>query len=197
MAEKMIEIPQIVLQQVLVRIVGQTPLLTNRFSERSKEAIEDNQQKKAKLAREARDPEIEFREAMHLISPGVYGFPASGVRKALVAAGGRFADEKMTHLRGVINLAMTHVPIIGPEPTMRSDPARIRSGVFTIAYRPQFWPWRMDVPITFNGTIISQAQIVNLFQIAGFSVGIGSWRPESGGTFGQFTVEDEAIAQAA
>ena len=197
MAEKTITIPEIKLQQMVVSIVGRTPLLTNRFSEESIANIEDKQQKKAKLARPPRDPEAEFKAALHRISPGVYGFPAVGLKKALVAAGGRFADEKMTHLRGVINIMSDLVPIDAPAPTMRSDTIKLQGTKSSMAYRPQFWPWSMSVPIVFNASMIVEGQILNLFQIAGFSVGIGAWRPECNGTFGQFVLDDQGAAAMA
>jgi hypothetical protein len=197
MAEKTIEIPEIKLRRMVVGIVGQTPLLTNRFGERARQAIEDKQQKKAKGAKEARRPEEEFADAMHIISKGVYGFPAVGLKKALVNAGGRFADEKMTHLRGVINIMGDLIPIQADEPTMRSDTVRLSGGVTSIAYRPMFMPWEMEIPLVYNASMISDAQILNLFQIAGFAVGIGAWRPECNGVFGQFTLKEGGVAAQA
>ncbi len=197
MTEKTITIPEIRLQTMLVSIVGATPLLTNRFSEASIANIEEKQQKKAKLAKEARDPEAEFKAATHMIAAGVFGFPAVGIKKALVAAGGRFADEKMTHLRGALNIMGDLIPIIGPAPTMRSDTIRLQGMKSSMAYRPQFMPWAMEIPVVFNASIIGQAQILNLFQIAGFSVGIGAWRPECNGTFGQFTLSETGSAALA
>ena len=196
MADRVIEIPEIRLGRMIVNIKGETPLLTNRFGESAREAIEDKQQRKAKGPKQARDPQKEFHDAAHLISgaagndDAIYGFPASGIKKALVAAGGRFADEKMTQLRGVINPLNDLVEIKGPAPTMRSDTIRLRNGVSSIAYRPQFFPWSMEVALVFNADLISEGQILNLFQIAGFAVGIGAWRPETSGTFGQFSLVD-------
>jgi hypothetical protein len=197
MAEKTIEIPEIKLRRMVVSIEGQTPLLTNRFGETARQKIEDKQQKKARLAKEARNPEEEFEDAMHVIADGVYGFPAVGIKKALVVAGGRFADEKMTHLRGVINIMGDLIPINAGKPTMRSDTVRLANGVTSIAYRPQFMPWEMEIPIVFNASIIGEAQILNLFQIAGFAVGLGAWRPECNGVFGQFTLKNSGVAMAA
>jgi hypothetical protein len=198
MVEKTIEIPSLNLKRMVVNIQGQTPLLTNRFGERARQAIEDKQQKKAKGAKEARVPNQEFEDALHIISDGVYGFPAVGVKKSLVAAGGRFADEKMTHLRGVINVMGDLVPILSDKPpVMRSDTVRLQGGVTSIAYRPMFMPWRMEIPIMFNASMIGEAQVLNLFQIAGFAVGIGAWRPECNGVYGQFVLEDSGVAMAA
>jgi hypothetical protein len=196
MADRVIEIPAIKLARMTVGIKGETPLITNRFGERKRKAIEDKQQKKAKGAREARVPQEEFEDALHEISEGVYGFPATGIKKALVVAGGRFADEKMTHLRGIINIMGDFIKIEAPHPTMRSDTVRLRDGTASIAYRPQFMPWAMEIPIIYNADLIREEQILNLFQIAGFSVGIGAWRPESNGVYGQFSL-GESIVRAA
>lgn len=193
MVEKVIEIPEIKLAQMVVSIEGQTPLLTNRFGERARKAIEDKQQKKARGARAARVPEDEFRDALHEIGDDRYGFPAVGIKKALVAAGGRFADEKMTHLRGLFNVMGDLVEIKASAPKMRSDTVKLQGGITSIAYRPMFMPWEMEVPVIFNAGLISEAQILNLFQIAGFAVGIGAWRPECNGVFGQFTIKGGAV----
>ena len=197
MVERTIEIPEIRLDTIVVTVEGVTPLLTNRFGEKARQKIEDKQQKKAKLAKEARVPEEEFQDACHIIGDGVYGFPAVGIKKALVVAGGRFADEKMTHLRGVINIMGDLIEIKAPKPTMRSDTVRLQGGVTSIAYRPQFMPWEMEIPIKFNASIIGPAQILNLFQIAGFAVGFGAWRPECNGVFGQFVLKNSGVAMAA
>ena len=152
--DKTIQIPEIKLKSMVVGIAGTTPLLTNRFSERARKEIEDKQQHEAKGAREARNPEAEFHDAKHLLADGVYGFPSDGIKKALVAAGFRFADEKGTHLRGILNIPTAHVAIQASEPTMRSDPVRLQGMKFSIAYRPQFYPWAMDMPIVFNASMI-------------------------------------------
>lgn len=198
MAERTIEIPEIKLRTMMVGIVGSTALLTNRFGEKARQKIEDKQQKKAKGAKEARKPEEEFEDACHMIDKKTYGFPAVGIKKALVVAGGRFADEKMTHLRGVINVMGDLIEIKAKPPKMRSDTVRLANGVTSIAYRPMFLPWAMEIPVRFNASIIGEAQILNLFQIAGFAVGLGAWRPECNGTFGTFELDGQAIsAQAA
>jgi hypothetical protein len=200
MAEKDAEIiiPAIDLRSMIVCIRGETPLLSNRFSERSKELIEDKQQKKARAAKPPRDPKQEFQESCHRLPNGDYAFPAGSIKKALVGAGGRFADEKMTHLRGAINVMGDLLPILSDHrPEMRSDPVRLATGVFSIAYRASFFPWEMHVPVRFNASILTEEKILYLFQVAGFSVGIGAWRPETGGTFGQFSLSGDSAAIAA
>ena len=71
---------------------------------------------------------------------------------------------------------------------MAEDPVKIPGQSWTISYRGKFWPWRCKVPITFDANFISTEQLVNLMMTAGFSVGVGCWRPENSGDHGQFTV---------
>ncbi len=196
MAEKDIVIPALNLKGMLVTIKGETPLLVNRFSERSIESIEDKQQKKAKAPKSAREPEREFMDACHRLPDGAFAFPCAGIKKSLVAAGGRFGDEKMTRLRGALNIMGDLLPIIGPEPTMRTDTIRLQSGVTSIAYRPAFFPWALHVPVRYNASILEEAQILYLFQLAGFSIGIGAWRPENNGSFGQFALDENSAVAA-
>jgi hypothetical protein len=190
---KVIEIPEIQLGRLVVTLKGQTPLITHRFGERARTAIEDKQQGAARTAKPPRDPEAEFRDSLYPLGEDCYGFPAAGVKKALVCAGGRFADEQMTVLRGVINVQGDLLEIQAPAPRMRSDRVRIDGGrTSSIAYRPAFWPWTIDVPIVFNAALLTEAKVLNLVQLAGFSIGIGDWRPEKGGTFGTFALKGAA-----
>jgi len=189
-----IHIPQIKLEQMVVTIEGKTPLITHRFGELARKEIEEKQQKKAKAAKEARDPEAEFRDALYIIDEKEerYGFPSAGIKKALVYGGYRFTNEKSTTiLKGSINILGDLLEIKGSKPKMRADTVRLAGGkVSSIAYRPMFWPWEIEVPTIYNATMLTAEQVINLFQIAGFAVGIGDWRPEKNGNFGQFTIKE-------
>ena len=194
MPEKQITIPAVTREEMTVEIIGETPLITHRFGERARKTIEDAQQHAAKSARQPRVPDAEFRDAMYLLEDGSCGFPAAGIMKALALAGMRFADEKTTVLYGVINIRAGMLKIeTEAAPRMRSDTVRLAGGTSSIAYRPEFWPWRMNIPVTFNNGIISQEQVLNLFALAGFSVGIGDWRPEKKGTFGTFKIGEVKV----
>lgn len=186
--EKVVEIPAINLRSRLVVIHGMTPLITNRISDRALAGLAGSGIPKNKET--TRDPEAEFQEAIYRDANGSSAFPAAGIKKALVHAGGRFADEKMTVLRGIVNVMGDFVKIEGPEPTMQRDVARNKTGALVLVYRPRFFPWSMEVPVVWNASMLSEAELLNLFQIAGFSVGIGCWRPETNGTYGQFAIQE-------
>jgi hypothetical protein len=48
--------------------------------------------------------------------------------------------------------------------------------------------------VRYNMDQISSEQLLNLFELAGFSCGVGEWRMERGGTFGTYTLIDPATA---
>lgn len=189
------------IKKMLVTIKGTQPLITNAFSEEAERKLEESQSgSKVRPTKAPRNPEQEFLAARYLIidngnnNRDVCGFPASGIKKAMVAAGGRVTDAKMTLLRAVINVEGQEglVLIKAPPPTMRTDHV-VQSGRGNLRYRPQFWPWEMDVPISFNADQIKANDVVNLLQQAGFSIGIGDWRPEKNGSFGTFEVSEQTI----
>lgn len=193
MTEKRIEIPALELRQMVVTIQGITPLITHRFGDKARQQLEAEQQGKAKVKKPPRDPEREFKDSLYTFAeangvPARYGFPAVGIKKAMISAGYRFAGETMTELRGVLTIPGELLEIKGSEPTMRSDLVKLSGKTSSIAYRPEFSPWYIDVPLTYNAAMIGQDQVLNLIRLAGMGVGIGDWRVEKSGTFGQFQI---------
>lgn len=197
-----IRIPTLDLKRLTVTIEGTQPLITNRFSDEAERKLEESQSaNKVKTAKAPRDPRAEFLAARYLIldvndpEKDVCGFPASGIKKAMVAAGGRVTDSKMTWLRAVFNVEGEEglVRIDAPAPQMRTDHVN-QMGRGNVRYRPQFFPWAMKLNIVFNATQTSTSDIVNLLQQAGFSIGIGDWRPEKNGSFGTFKVNEQLIS---
>lgn len=184
-----IELPKLDLQQFVVQIVGDSPLICHAWSAKAKKAMLDKQMKKAKQAKAAKDPETDFEESLYPIDGG-YGFPAVAFKSAMVGAC-RFADGmKMTEARGAFHIVGEMVRIIG-EPTPREDMVRVGMGTADIRYRGEFKEWSANLTIDFNAGVISAEQIVNLLTLAGFGVGVGEWRPERNGSFGRFHVATE------
>lgn len=188
--ERGIEIAMPALEKVIVQIVGDTPLITHRFSEEARQGIEGKQQKRASAGKEARDPEAEWRRGLYEIDAdtGTFGFPANGVKKAVVSAGMRFTEMKGTELRGLFHVTGDLLEIEGSEPEMRADRVKIGMGKTTVAYRPMFRSWSIRVPVTFNANLMTTEQLLSLIAHAGFAIGIGDWRPECNGVYGTFSL---------
>lgn len=184
-----IEIPKISYGRLTVTLKGITSLITCCPSDRELRAIGDRQQHLPPTGDKPREPEREFEEHCHRLGDGKYGFPASGVLRSLAAAGQRFLKEKRTELYGVLSIEANLLEIHSQPPMMRSDFVRLQGRIGSMAYRPEFQDWSMRVPVRYVASKISPPEILNLFQWAGFAVGIGSWRRENNGTFGMFEVE--------
>lgn len=180
------------IQHIMVPIVGLSPLICHAWSEKARRMMLDKQTKRARTAREAKVPEDDYRACFYLIDPDdpeSYGFPSGAFKKAIVRAG-TYADEKMTYLRGALYVTGDLVPIEG-KPRMREDMVRVSNQAADIRYRAEFPAWSAEVPVDFNARALSAEQVVNLISIAGFSVGIGDWRPEKDGGYGRWRVVTE------
>lgn len=195
MADLKIEIPKIDVGQLEITLVGDSPLISHKWSEKAKKQMLDKQMKKAKTAKEAKDPEQDYKDSLYDHPGGGYGFPCVAFKAAAVSAC-RFSDGiKMTEARGAFHVVGELAKIDG-EPSMREDMVRVGMGTADIRYRGQFEKWKTRLLVSYNKAALSPEQIVNLFNIAGFGVGVGEWRPEKDGSYGRFHVASEKEVRA-
>ncbi len=175
-----------------VRVRGTTPLIVHAWSEKAVRQMEDAQQKKAKKAREAKDPEEEFRNCLYLDSQKRYCFPARAFKKAMVSAATSIEDKRFpkTKIRQAIFVKGDLLLIESEEePERRTDPVRLPRGGADIRYRPEFQNWSILLNIEYNASVVTLEQVINLLNLAGFAVGVGEWRPEKDGNNGRFEVD--------
>ncbi len=188
--EERLEIPKIELAHFQIKLVGDSSLIMHKWSEKAKKQMLDKQMKVAKTGRDAKDPEKDFQECIYYTKEGDYGFPSVAFKNASVSAC-RFTDgTKMTVARGAFHVEGEFVKIDG-EPVPREDMVRVGMGTADIRYRAEFPNWTATVFVTYNKHAMSMEQIINLFNLAGFGVGVGEWRPEKNGQFGRFHVATE------
>lgn len=185
-----VEIPRINVQRAQIRLIGDSALIMHKWSEKAKKEMLDKQMKRAKTAKEAKDPERDYRESMYEHPDGGYGFPCVAFKAAAVGAC-RFVDGmKMTEARGAFHV-VGELTKIEAEPTMREDMVRVGMGTADIRYRGEFKDWKTTLTVAYNSDAMSIEQIINLFNLAGFGVGVGEWRPEKDGPYGRFHVAGE------
>lgn len=190
---KRVQIPEFRRSRVNIRIKGDTPLIVNRFGDLPMAAIEEAQGPKTgvKMPLPPRVPMAEAEDKLYRLRHDTerFGFPAGGIKLALVNAGYRMADETMTVLKACVQIKAEFIEIESPNPwRMRKDMVKLQGRTATLAYRPEFWTWEMNVPVSFVPWKLSLEQVVSLFEMAGDGIGIGDWRPEKDGVFGQFSV---------
>ena len=83
------------------------------------------------------------------------------------------------------------VEIVGDH-RMREDMVRVgtMTKVASPRYRAEFPHWSANITIQFLADVISEEEIVGILNAAGFTCGVGEWRPEkaASGSFGMFQV---------
>jgi hypothetical protein len=194
---KVIDLKPINVQSIEITIIGDSPLIMHRWDEKSKKQMLDKQMKKT-VHREAKNPEEQFQASIYHLDNGDFGFPADGF-KASAVRGGKACGVVMTDAKGAFFVNGIYskkegrelVPIKG-KLSMREDMVRLESGVADIHFRGQLEDWKATFTVSFNASVLSAEQIVNMFQAAGFGVGLGEWRPQKNGMFGRFHVDGSA-----
>lgn len=187
-----------------VEIVGLTPLVLHKFSQKQKEKMratqEAGQQARKGAKREARDFHENFMAARHIAKEGWDGIPAAAFRNAMISAC-RTVGFKMTIAKmSVFVLADGYdeegnglVRITKGTPHMDVRPARNDGGSTDLRSRPMWVEgWRARPRFRWDADQFSASDLINLLARAGFQVGVGEGRPDSkmsaGVGWGQFEV---------
>lgn len=206
--------------KIILTIIGDSPLICHAWDEKVKKEMADKMagiMPPVRVGpRPARDYEDEFQKSLYEIDPltgrlisqtidpttkqrkeegsGVYGFPSIGLKAAAVRAAKSVEGISMVDARGAFHIDVEFVTIKGA-PTDRNsgdgDMVKVGMGQADIRHRGEFKEWSITFCVTYNKGVLTNEQIVNLFNIAGFAVGIGEWRPERNGQFGRFSVSPE------
>lgn len=194
------------LQTLVIPIVGKSPYMQHRYSKKAEVMAKQKQgaTAKNKKAREPRDFERDFREAMHVSTDGWVGIPAPAIRAALISAcrvvGFQMTKAKLSVFVEADGLCVKDgtplVRLLAGEPEMSTMAVRNETGVSDIRARPLWREWGADVRVTFDGDQFTAADVVHLMMRAGLQVGLGEGRPDSkksaGMGYGLFTVQQAA-----
>lgn len=171
-------------------------LVVHDFSEKAKGEIRAKQGKKAKPAKEARDPSAEFEAAKQVDAEGNECVPVTALKKALVTAATAFGKElTKVALRQALFVSPSHNPASMLVPierfdgspatgVMREDAVTIGINTRGLAYRPMYEEWQLKVDVEFNPRLVSEEQLLALVDQAGWGVGICEGRPEKSSALG-------------
>lgn len=181
-------LPKMNIQIFQLTLIGDSSLICHRWSEKAKKEMRDKQQKRAKEVRAAKDPQKDYEESMYTHPDGGYGFPSVAFKASAVDACSQIESVTKVEARGAFHIPGELVKIEGV-PTMREDMVRVGMGTADLRYRGEFKEWKCTITIRHNANVLSAEQIVNLFNHAGFAVGVGEWRPQKDGSHGMFHVE--------
>lgn len=201
-----IVLPPLALQLMEVTVIGDTPLIVHAWSPKAKREMLDKQMKRAKQAKEAKNPIADFESSLYRLADG-YGFPSVGFKAAAVTAVTSVAGVTKVAARQAFHILGEDVDVVGAfegtkarlnlvriegcEPSMREDMVKVGMGTADLRYRGEFPDWHAKLLVRYNANVLSESQILNIINVAGFGVGVGEWRPEKEGINGMFHVADE------
>lgn len=192
-----IQIDQIAAETLRVPIIGTTPLIVHRFSEKAKKKMLDDMQGK-KTPKQAKDPQAEYDAAFYRLTNGDYGLPAIAFKLATVGAA-RFYGKNVTmtalkqflFFQGEVGEDGRALVRIEGEPRMREDVVTVGRGGTDLRYRPEFLEWRTVLEVTYVKSALTRNSVISLIDAGGMGVGVGEWRPEKDGDFGTYRVDEE------
>jgi hypothetical protein len=169
-------------------------LVIHAFAEKAKQEMRDKHLKKATKAKEARDPEAEFKAARYIDEKGRECAPITAIKKAIISAATAFDDITKVGLRQALFVSPEDTPgdYVPIETTdgkpaigiMREDAVTIGMNTRGLTYRPEYKEWQLRITIEFNPRIVSEEQLLALVDQAGWGVGICEGRPERSSALG-------------
>ena len=175
-----------------VDVVGMdsSPLLMNKQSDAVRENLKAYTEGKVRGKKIRLSLEDEVAGKIHYTEDGDVGFPAKGFEKGMIEVAPYLNLYKKT-IRGAVKVMGNIVPIKYKKQIVNKVMGRTagRNRTPKEIWRPEFTDWSCKLTIRYNAAIISAEQIVNLLNWAGFHQGLGDWRPECSGSYGQYKVK--------
>ena len=195
--EEKTEAKEIVINPLLIasmkaKIVGISPILLNKMSDKDKQTMLDKQMGKGAEKNKIRNPTQEVEDKIHRMENGEVGIPIVAIKKSMVEAAPLLEMEKKL-VRGSLFIIADEgnlVPLKYKKMVVNEAITR-DSGISRTprtTFRPEFRDWSCEFNIKYNAKQVTPEQILNLLKVAGFHIGLGSWRPLTDGSFGTFTV---------
>ena len=192
-----IEVPKIEAGVQTIHVVGTSPFICNRMSEKAwRELLLPAPRKNAaaKASSLKHDPFAEFAASPYTLAddndPTLIAVMSSAFKGAMATAALDLPGTKKAQIGRLCYVLGDYVPIYGiPQilsSIVRSADMNRTPDVRTRAILPT---WAATFDVQYVTPILKAQSVVNLLAAGGVSAGIGDWRPEKGkGSYGTFRV---------
>jgi len=174
--------------EIPVRAMEMSPVVLNKFTtEAQEEMLKKQVEGKTKGNRELRvlAPELEAEARLHKTADGKIGFPTAGFLGGMIEV----ADAEDLYKKNV-QCTITIIPdAVSTENTdlvlfrkfkekkTVRDVVKLANGSPNIIHRPYIYGWEAVLRVQYDANRVTPDTVVNLISKAGFSIGIGAWRP--------------------
>jgi hypothetical protein len=193
--DQVIDVVEVRQGEVEFCLLGNTPLIQERMSQKSRQELLLPKGRKNAAERSTtlkHDPLAEYRASAYTVrdGPTLLGMPATAIKDSLRTAALDLAGVSKAQTGRLLYVVGDKVPIWGkPELLM----AVVRSADIghtpDIRSRPILPQWATRVTVRFTMPQMTAQAISRLLTMAGFTAGIGGWRQELGaGNYGLFSI---------
>jgi hypothetical protein len=192
-----VQIVELTRAKIVYHIVGETPLLMNSMSVKAQRELLLPRGRKTAAEKQGslkHDPLQEFRDSIYRARKGSETvlallntqFKAALCTAALDVPGAKKAQiGRLTSIEGGEKLALYGVPQIMCS-VVRSADINKTPDIRTRCIVPR---WACKVEVTYTTPVLNATVISSLFATAGYTMGVGDWRPQKGsGTFGRWKI---------
>jgi hypothetical protein len=192
-----VQIVELTRAKIVYHIVGETPLLMNSMSVKAQRELLLPRGRKTAAEKQGslkHDPLQEYRDSIYRARKGSETvlallntqFKAALCTAALDVPGAKKAQiGRLTSIEGGEKLALYGIPEIMCS-VVRSADINKTPDIRTRCIVPR---WACKVEVTYTIPVLNATVISSLFATAGYTMGVGDWRPQKGsGTFGRWKI---------
>ena len=192
---EVVDILQVETKTIHVCVLGKTPLIFNRLSEKARHELLFPSRKKntaEKATTLKHDPLGEFRASLHSTrnddDPTLITLPATAFKGATRSAAIDLPGATKAQIGRLVYVEREHIHIYGV-PKLHMSVIRMKDMNRTpdIRSRAILPEWAAFLSINYVTPMLTQKTVMHLLAAAGMFIGVGDWRPEKGsGNFGRF-----------
>jgi len=190
-----LDIPAIEREAAKFGIVGTTPFIFNRLSQKAQRELLLPSKKKTTVEKAGslkHNPPKEYRDSVYTTSEGdtALCFPATAFKKSLASSALRIPGAKKTEIGQLVRIHGYRVPIWGiPQVYMTGVRSADMNKTPDIRTRAIVNEWATTIEVSFIRPLLTLKAIMNLFVAAGEIMGVGDGRQEKGALdFGSFRI---------
>lgn len=193
--------------KIQMRLVGTSPLMFCRITEAAMQQMLNKSRSSLKV-KESRDPRTIAGELLYTHDGKPY-VPKSNLRSAIIQAGTyikvgkkQLTNKETSIIPSFFHLTTERAILVHPDDPARvvdwevdMRPITLASGGKDIAVRPRIDVWSCEVEGSYDPDEVNDATIRTLVDYAGTKIGIGVFRVERKGDFGQFRVDSWRVSK--
>ena len=203
-AKKAIILQPITIDTVSLRIVGTSPIVQHKWSEKAKKMLRDKHAGVKTKTRDKRDPKAEFEACLYVgQETNQFGVPCNALKNCIINAAHKDIGVEKTLIRKSVFIGAQDIDKdekvdmvlfdTADKPEMREDIVRVGTGTADLRYRPEFKKWSILFNVQMNTDAIQLDTFVNLVNLAGFGVGLHEMRPQKSGDYGRFKIDENHL----